>query len=425
MIRTQRLKNARVRWPAVERAAVLPLQNAAGSRAGTLLALFITGFATFINLYATQPLLPRFRQMFHASELLVSLTVSAPVLAVALMAPLVGLVSDGVGRKRVIVGAMLGLAVPTVLMAMAQSLTQIILWRFFQGIFIPGIITVAMAYISEETSQHAVGSTMATYVTGGVVGGFAGRFITGLGATAWDWRTAFVILGLVTLSGALITWWQLPRSTRFVRQNTAAASLQSLGRHLRNPQLLATCAAGFNVLFCLVGTFTYVNFYLADKPFYFGPAALASIFAVYLIGAVITPIAGYFQDRIGYRRALLGAVAIAVLGMLMTLLHSVPAIIAGLALAASGAFACQSAASSHVGKAAGMARSSAAGLYVALYLKIAGDGGDHGADQIHRKNRRQCRGPEVKRFVGQVEVHIGEGSHQAKQHIEAGGTGSQ
>jgi predicted MFS family arabinose efflux permease len=44
-----------------------------------------------------------------------------------------------------------------------------------------------------------------------------------------------------------------------------------------------------------------------------------------------------------------------------------PLVIAGLALCASGAFACQSAASSYVGYAAGEARSSATGLYVSLY----------------------------------------------------------
>ena len=58
------------------------------SRAAALSALFIAGFATFINLYATQPLLPEFRRIFSASELMVSLTVSAPVLAVMLIAPL-------------------------------------------------------------------------------------------------------------------------------------------------------------------------------------------------------------------------------------------------------------------------------------------------------------------------------------------------
>ena len=53
--------------------------------------------------------------------------------------------------------------------------------------------------------------------------------------------------------------------------------------------------------------------------------------------------------------------------MLLTLAHSLPVVLAGLAIAASAAFACQSAASSHVGKAAGKARSSAAGLYVGMY----------------------------------------------------------
>jgi predicted MFS family arabinose efflux permease len=137
--------------------------------------------------------------------------------------------------------------------------------------------------------------------------------------------------------------------------------------HLRNPQLLATYAVGFNVLFCLVAVFTYVNFYLADKPFFFGPAALASIFVVYLIGAVITPIAGHVVDRVGHRTVLMGAVAMSGTGMLLTLIHWVPVIIAGLALEASGVFACQSAAASHVGRVANEARSSAAGLYVSLY----------------------------------------------------------
>jgi predicted MFS family arabinose efflux permease len=172
---------------------------------------------------------------------------------------------------------------------------------------------------------------------------------------------------VATLAGGLATWWLLPRSTKFVRQAHAADSLRAFKMHLHNPQLLATYAVGFNVLFCLVGAFTYVNFYLAEKPFELGTAALSSIFAVYLIGAAVTPVAGRLLDRIGYRRGLVGAAGMAALGMLLTLIHSVPCVIAGLALGASGAFACQAAASSHVGKAAGKARSSAAGLYVALY----------------------------------------------------------
>lgn len=272
----------------------------ASGRAGLLTALFITGFGTFVNLYAPQPLLPRFRQIFAASELQVSLMVSAPVLAVALAAPLVGLAADAVGRKRVIVCALLAAALPTAFAGFATTLNQLIAWRFAQGLFIPGIIAVAMAYVSEESPRHLAGSTMATYVTGTVVGGFAGRFASGLIAPHWGWRAAFVVLGGATFAGGLATWALLPRSTRFVAQNGDGATLRGLRAHLHNRQLLATFAVGFNVLFSLVGAFTYVNFYLADKPFSLGAAALSSIFGVYLIGAVLTPIAGRILDRMGY-----------------------------------------------------------------------------------------------------------------------------
>lgn len=346
----------------------LPAKTAGARQAGgSPIALFLVGFGAFLNLYAPQPLLPLFRQLFHASELKASLTVSASVLAVALTAPLTGLIADLLGRKRVILAAMVGLALTTAVAATATTLAGLIGWRFLQGVFVPGILAVAMAYISEESATDAVASTMATYVTGSVVGGFAGRLLSGLIAASWGWRAGFLLLGVATLLSALGTAWLLPPGTKFVRQRTAAASLQALGRHLRNPQLLATYAVGFNVLLTIVATFTYVNFYLADRPFRLGPTALSSIFAVYLIGAAITPGAGRIIDRIGYRRALIAAVGVSGAGVLLTLIRLLPVIISGLALLASGVFACQAAALSQVGRATGHARSSAAGLYLALY----------------------------------------------------------
>ncbi len=337
------------------------------NRIVTLTALFIVGIAAFANVYATQPLLPYFRKFFGASELVVSLTVSATVLAVALTAPLIGSFSDRMGRKRVIVASLVGLALASVLAGTAGNLAQLIVWRFLQGCFVPGIIAVTMAYIAEESQARSLGATMATYVTGTIIGGFGGRFVAGLALARWNWHGAFSILGLVNLFGALTTWRLLPRSTRFVPQRNVAAAFASMKSHLRNPELLATYAVGFEVLFCLVGTFTYVSFYLADRPFFLGPTALASIFAVYLLGVVITPFAGHIIDRVGHRKALIGAVIMSAIGMSLTLIHWVPVVIAGLALEASGVFACQSAASSHVGKAAREAKSTAAGLYVSFY----------------------------------------------------------
>ncbi len=61
-------------------------------------ATMLAGMCTFLNVYSTQPLLPLLRQIFHASELEVSLTVSATIFATALTAPIIGMIAERRGR---------------------------------------------------------------------------------------------------------------------------------------------------------------------------------------------------------------------------------------------------------------------------------------------------------------------------------------
>ena len=108
----------------------------------------VAGACTFLNVYCTQPLLPFFQRIFHATEVQVSLTVGAVTLSVAIMAPLTGMLAESVGRKRVIVPSLFAMAVPTLLAATARSLPALIFWRFAQGLFVPGVIAVIIAYIN-------------------------------------------------------------------------------------------------------------------------------------------------------------------------------------------------------------------------------------------------------------------------------------
>jgi MFS family permease len=319
-----------------------------------------------LNVYSTQPLLPYLQHYFHATEVQVSMTVGAVTLAVALMAPIIGMVAETIGRKKVIVPALFAMAVPTLLGATAQNLHTLILWRFAQGLFVPGVIAVIMAYINEEFPGRA-GRVMAAYVTGTVFGGFVGRFLSGIIATHWNWRAGFVVLGIMDLLGAFAVRQWLPLATHFIPAKHVFKSLRDMWGHLWNPRLLAVCGMGFTVLFSLVGVFTYVSFYLAGAPFHLGPAALGSVFFVYLLGCVVTPMAGRFLDRWGFRRTTLLSFGMCRGGLLLTLAPSLPAVIAGLAFFSSGVFVSQSAASVLTGRVATRARSAAAGLYVTFY----------------------------------------------------------
>jgi MFS family permease len=124
---------------------------------------------------------------------------------------------------------------------------------------------------------------------------------------------------------------------------------------------------GFSALFCLVGAFTYANFYLADPPFRLNSAQLGSVFSVYLLGFVVTPLSGRCLDHYGVRTTAVIALGFAVFGLLLTLVYSVVLIITGLAVFSTGIFIFQAVGTVQTGFVAGRARSSAAGLYVTFY----------------------------------------------------------
>jgi MFS transporter, YNFM family, putative membrane transport protein len=157
-----------------------------------------------------------------------------------------------------------------------------------------------------------------------------------------------------------------------VRAPSKGESLSELVR----PQVLATYAVGFNVLFTLVATFTYVTFYLAAPPFSLGPLALSWIFVVYLIGAVVTPIAGRWIDRVGPRRTLAIAASFGVLAAGCTLAPHLWAVAIGLALCCSAAFVSQSASTSFLHRIVPRSvHPTASGIYVSSYYLGGSTGG--------------------------------------------------
>ncbi|HUB84035.1 MAG TPA: MFS transporter [Bryobacteraceae bacterium] len=355
-----------VAWPGARE----PARSHARTRTA---AVVLAGFCAFLTLFAPQPLLPLLAKAFHASAGAIGLVVTVSTIAVAMTAPLTGIVADRFGRKNVIVPAAFLLALPTILAGLSGSLWQLLFWRFWQGVFTPGIFAVTIAYITEEWEQGA-GAAMSAYVGGTVLGGFSGRMVVALMAAEFSWRWSFIALGVLNLLGGIAIWAWLPAGRKIDRRLKRPSNAHAMLQHIRNPRLLATYAVGFCVLFTLIGTFNYINFYLAAPPFLLSTAALGLLFSVYLVGAFVTPLMGRLIDRAGHRVTLALAFGGGIAGICLTLVASLPAVIAGLALVCTGTFIGHSSASSYIGTVAREARASAVGLYVMCYY-IGGSAG--------------------------------------------------
>ena len=336
-----------------------------------VVGVFVCGLVAFLALYATQPLLPLLETLFHASKSAVGWTVSASTLGVAIAAPLLGTFTERLNRKRVILVSILLLAVPTCAAATSTSLGWLIFWRLLQGLITPGVFATTIAYITEAWPPTAVAPVMSIYVSGTALGGFSGRAVTGFMTDHAGWRASFLLLGIMSLGGAALVAWLLPDQPRSHHARTRPPLHQifmPMLHHLRSPRLLTTYLVGFNVLFSLVGVFTYITFYLAAPPFSLSTAKLSLLFVVYLVGLVATPLAGALLPRVGLRTGITGSVLLSLAGVLLTLVHSLPVVVAGLALCCTGVFISQSCATSFLREAAPEAsRASAVGMYVACY----------------------------------------------------------
>jgi len=282
-------------------------------------AVALAGFSVFLNLYAPQSVLPLLAREFGAGAGETSLAITASTLAVALIAPFTGTFADVVGRKRVIAAAMFALVVPTAMVGLAPDIHALVFWRFVQGLTLPPIFAVMVAYIGEEwPAGEAIGVT-GIYTSAASFGGFFGRLITGVLADWAGWRIAFLWLAALTLLLALGVAALLEQERRFVRSQNLLASVRQMLRHFRNPPLVATYAIGFGVLFTFIASFTYVNFYLAAPLFDLSATALGAIFVVYLGGSAIAPLTGRAVARFGRRPLILAAIGLWIGGLLLTL----------------------------------------------------------------------------------------------------------
>jgi MFS family permease len=338
------------------------------------IAVAVAGFAAFVNLYSPQALLPELALEFHVGPGAISGLMTASTAAIALSAPFTGALADVVGRKRLITAAMFAITVPTVIMTFAGSVPELTFWRFVQGLLVPPIFTVTVAYIGDEWPAADVPRVAGLYMAGTSVGGFSGRFVPGVLTDAIGWRSGIQVVALLTLIAAIVVALTLTPERRFVRSGGLKASLTQMVRHFRNRRLLATYAVGFGVLFNFIATFTYVSFHLAAAPYLFTPTLLGMLFFTYLVSSPLLPWVGRAIALLGRRRFVLGIIATWVVGALLMLAAPVAIIIAGLTLCAVCGMLCQTVATGYVTMTAAEGRSSAVGLYASMYY-IGGSAG--------------------------------------------------
>jgi YNFM family putative membrane transporter len=332
------------------------------------IAFFLSAFAIFASLYSVQPLLPIFADEFglDAGASSLALSVTTATLAVALL--LASWVADRLGRKTLMVWAILLTAVLGLLLPFAPGWSSLIVIRTLMGFTLSGLPAVAMVYLAEEMDPDALGFSMGLYIGGTAIGGMAGRLLSGVLADWIGWRPALLVLGLAVAAAALAVVLLLPRPHNSARARIGMRELAHLVRiQFTDRGLPWLFLSAFLLMGSFVTLYNYAGFRLALPPFSLSHSAIAAIFVVYLLGSVSSTWAGGLAQRLGRRKVYWATVLVMAAGVSLTLAPSTPLIIAGLALATIGYFAAHGIASAWVARRAVVGRAQASAIYLFAY----------------------------------------------------------
>jgi MFS transporter, DHA2 family, multidrug resistance protein len=168
--------------------------------------------------------LPYMQGSVSASADQINWVLTSYIVAAAIMTPPSGFLANRFGRKRVLMVAVAGFVVASMLCGMAQSLFQIVAFRLLQGFFGAALVPISQSILLDIYTPEERGSAMALFGVSVMVGPVLGPVIGGWLTDQFSWRWVFYInLPLGVLAFAGISFFM--RETKF----SAAAKLDWLG----------------------------------------------------------------------------------------------------------------------------------------------------------------------------------------------------
>lgn len=331
------------------------------------LAMLFAGFSTFSLLYSVQPLLPAFADHYALSAEAASLAVSLATGALAIGILFAGVLSDRIGRRPLMVAAMIAAGALTLAAALAPSWEALLVLRLLTGVALAGVPAVAMAYVAEEVDAASVGAAMGLYIAGSALGGMGGRLVASLVAAVADWRWALATIGVAGLAMAEAFRRLAPPSRNFVARHARGGTVDGALALFRDRALPLLYAEAFLLMGIFVTIYNYAGFRLLAPPYSLGQAGVGAVFLLYIVGSASSAWFGALAGRVGRRTVFWIPIALLIAGVALTAARALPVVIAGIGVVTLGFFGAHSIASAWVGRRALANRGQATAFYLFFY----------------------------------------------------------
>jgi len=177
-----------------------------------LLIIFLTVFIDLIGFGMVIPILPFYAEVFHATPFEIGWVFSIYSWMQFFFAPILGRISDKIGRRPILFISLLGSAVGYFVIGFAETLTLVFVGRIICGVTGANIST-AQAYIADVTSRENRAKGMGLFGAAFGLGFILGPAIAGI-LSKYGIHVPFYFAAGLSLFNAIALYIFLPESLK-------------------------------------------------------------------------------------------------------------------------------------------------------------------------------------------------------------------
>jgi len=260
----------------------------------SLLPVFLIVLVDVFGMTLVIPLLAIYAETFHATPLQATMLVSVYAACQLVSGPVIGHISDRVGRKPMLLISQIGTFIGFIVMARARALWMLYVARILDGAT-AGNLSLAQAYISDHTepSQRAKSFGLIGIAFG--VGFFIGPSLTGYLSATYSLTTPIYLAAVMSATSVLCTATLLkggPQSHHAFDDREAALRFRTYAKYFGRPGLRERLLqflffiTSFSLFISGFALFAERRFTYQGRPF--GPREIGYIFGyVGFLGIVL------------------------------------------------------------------------------------------------------------------------------------------
>ena len=284
------------------------------------LAATVTGVALVpLNSTMIAVALPDVAKDLGVSAGRTGILVLAYLVAMAVLQPLSGRVSDRVGHRRVALGALAGFGLSSAAAGLAPTFVLLVIFRSAQAVFGAGLVPALQALLRATTDDATRGRAFGLMGTGIGAGAALGPIVGGLALGVGGWRAIFV-LNVPIVAAAILLLMRLAEAsapttaTSAIHDAERAAPTTTARGSLRSPVFIATCVIQAAANLGQYALLLVVPMILDGRGWDHRSIGLAlSGLTVGLV--LLSPVGGRVGDRVGRRAPAIAGLTILTVGL--------------------------------------------------------------------------------------------------------------